>query len=84
MALKKSVVTSFGVNVSDAYHRVHNVRLITKESMNFAVQTSVDGKLPPFSDIQHFCDYAIDGENPIKQAYEYLKTLPEFSGATDC
>jgi hypothetical protein len=22
--------------------------------------------------------------NFIKQAYEYLKTLPEFSGATDC
>ena len=22
--------------------------------------------------------------NPIKQAYEYLKTLPEFANATDC
>jgi hypothetical protein len=26
----------------------------------------------------------LDGPNPIKQAYLYLKTLPEFSGATDC
>jgi hypothetical protein len=25
-----------------------------------------------------------DSENFIKQAYEYLKTLPEFAGATDC
>jgi len=26
----------------------------------------------------------LDGENFIKQAYKHLKTLPEFSGATDC
>ena len=28
--------------------------------------------------------YDLDGENPIKQAYEYIKTLPEFEGAEDC
>ena len=26
----------------------------------------------------------LDGPNPIKQAYFHLKTLPEFSDATDC
>jgi hypothetical protein len=26
----------------------------------------------------------IDGENFIQQAYQHLKTLPEFSGAQDC
>jgi hypothetical protein len=26
----------------------------------------------------------LNGDNPIKQTYEYLKTLPEFSDATDC
>ena len=26
----------------------------------------------------------LEGHNPIKQAYEYLKTLPEFANATDC
>jgi hypothetical protein len=26
----------------------------------------------------------LNGPNPIKQAYEYLKTLPEFTDATDC
>ena len=26
----------------------------------------------------------LDGENFIKQAYNHLKTLPEFAGATDC
>ena len=28
--------------------------------------------------------YDLDGENPIKQAYQHLKTLPEFEGAEDC
>ena len=27
---------------------------------------------------------SLGGENFIAQAYDYLKTLPEFSGATDC
>jgi hypothetical protein len=26
----------------------------------------------------------LSGENPIKQAYLHLKSLPEFVGATDC
>jgi hypothetical protein len=26
----------------------------------------------------------LDGPNFIKQAYEHLKTLPEFDGAVDC
>lgn len=28
--------------------------------------------------------YDLDGPNPIKQAYEYLKTLPEFADAVEC
>ena len=28
--------------------------------------------------------YSIDGKNPIAQAYEHLKTLPEFQNAKDC
>jgi hypothetical protein len=26
----------------------------------------------------------LDGRNFIAQAYDYLKTMPEFAGATDC
>ena len=26
----------------------------------------------------------LNGPNPIKQAYQFLKTLPEFADATDC
>ncbi|AWJ11140.1 hypothetical protein [Klebsiella pneumoniae] len=32
---------------------------------------------------QYECIYDISGENPFSQAYEYLKTLDKFSGATD-
>jgi hypothetical protein len=28
--------------------------------------------------------YDLNGPNPIKQAYQFLKTLPEFSDAVDC
>lgn len=29
-------------------------------------------------------DLNLNGSNPIQQAYEHLKTLPEFANATDC
>jgi len=32
----------------------------------------------------YFFQYDIAGENPIRQAYLHLKTLPEFANATDC
>ena len=38
----------------------------------------------PFNTKTYSCAYDINGENPIKQAYLYLKTLPEFASATDC
>jgi hypothetical protein len=48
------------------------------------VRSSVDGVLPHFSDVDYQCAYSLDGKNPIKQAYEYLKTLDNFSSAVDC
>jgi len=32
----------------------------------------------------YFFEYDITGDNPIKQAYLHLKTLPEFANAVDC
>jgi hypothetical protein len=32
----------------------------------------------------YVCDLNIDGDNPIRQAYLHLKTLPEFANAVDC
>lgn len=84
MALKKSVQTPFGVNVQEAYHRVEGVQFVTKNQLNFRVRVSVDGVLPHFIDGGYECSYDIQGDNPIKQAYKYLKTLPEFANAQDC
>jgi hypothetical protein len=46
------------------------------------LKQSSDGELIK---AQHFdVVLDLDGGNPIQQAYEYLKTLPEFEGAEDC
>jgi hypothetical protein len=84
MALKKSVQTSFGVDVTDAYLRVEGVQLVSKDKIVFQVRTSLDGVKPHFEDATYECVYDIQGDNPIRQAYRYVKTLPAFSGATDC
>jgi hypothetical protein len=84
MALKKYSTTIFGVNVTDAYHRVEGLQFINKTKMQFQVRASLDGVKPHFLDIVYECAYDIQGDNPFKQAYNHLKTLPEFENATDC
>jgi hypothetical protein len=84
MAFRKSIQTLFGVYIKDAYHRVEGLQLVGKDKIAFQVRSSLDGVKPHFGDEQHECAYALDGDNPIKQAYAHLKTLPEFDGAADC
>lgn len=84
MALQKTVKTNFGIEVVNAYHRVENVSLVTKEKMVFQVRSRMDAEHPVFDERPIECLYDINGENPIAQAYAHLKTLPEFSGAVDC
>ena len=84
MALKKTVNTPHGFNAVDAYHRVEGVQ-VSKDIMMFQFRSYKDNSdLPHFADASYKCDYDINGENPIKQAYKYLKTLLEFKDATDC
>jgi hypothetical protein len=85
MALQKSTTSPQGFNAENAYHRVENVSLLNKNSLNFMVLSYVSpSNNVSFQVDTYNCDYDLEGDNPIKQAYEYLKTLPEFSGATDC
>ena len=85
MALSRTIDTPWGIKVGNAYCRVETVWIDSKNSISFLVRAYVDTNNPTFFDEQRFtCKYSIDGENPIKQAYEYLKTLPEFADATDC
>lgn len=83
MALKKTIKTDFGFEVKDSYIRVEGVR-VEKNKIQFQVRASVDGVKPHFADFSHECEYVLESDNPIKQAYKYLKTLSEFENAVDC
>ncbi len=82
MALKIST-TYRGINVEGAYCRVSDVDL-TKSVMDFKIENRANETSEAFSVSEFTCPYDIAGENPIKQAYAHLKTLPEFDGAVDC
>lgn len=53
----------------------------SKEKLNITVLFS-DGSVNFYRNYNFTPD--LDGHNFIKQAYLYLKTLPEFADATDC
>jgi hypothetical protein len=84
MALQKNIETSNGLSADSAYMRVENITLIAKNIARFSLKSYInhDSSEPIKTEVFAF-DYDLDGENPIKQAYSYLKTLPEFSEATD-
>jgi hypothetical protein len=85
MALQKTVNTPHGFEAINAYHRVEGVRLQDKVTIAFQVRSyKSKDQLAAFNDELHSCEYDLDGSNPIAQAYEHLKTVPEFSDATDC
>jgi hypothetical protein len=84
MALKKDVFLENGIKVDAAYIKVGTVSVIAKTKISFSVFCSVDAGKSSFKEFGFECQYILDGQNPIKQAYEHLKTLPEFVGATDC
>ena len=84
MALNKTTTSLQGFEAVNAYHRVEGLCLVTNQMISFHVRVYKDVAFLAFADNGYSCSYDITGENPIKQAYEYLKTLPEFANATDC
>ena len=83
MALESNIQTKFGFEVPNVYIRVEGLRLPSKDEIKFQARFYAGIENPHFDDREYGCEYSLDGENPIKQAYEYLKTLPEFADATD-
>lgn len=84
MAIKKSI-TYHGVSVPDAWIRVVNPRVLQgNRHMEFAATSSSDDKARHFCAEAFECSYDLNGPNILVQAYDYLKTLPQFEGATDC
>jgi hypothetical protein len=84
MALLKTVSTVHGFQAVNAYHRVESVSLMNKEKISFHVRSYTSTDKPFFEEKVIVVSYSINGANPIKQAYDHLKTLPEFSDAVDC
>ena len=89
MALQKNIklTDNFGIEVEipNAYIKISKVEC-TKEQINSIVEIKKESiELPYIYTIRNYIfNYNINGENPIKQAYLHLKTLPEFAGAVDC
>lgn len=87
MALQKNitVTTEFGsdVVIQNSYIKVARV-FGDKSEMTADVEIST-GKEGKFVQRRTYgFAYNVAGSNPFQQAYFYLKSLPEFSDATDC
>ena len=82
MALQKTIIFK-GVSVPDAY-----IKIIRFDGDKSSLTVGVGYFASPEHEMLYSdalaVPYAIDGSNPIQQAYEYLKTLPEFADAVDC
>lgn len=89
MALNKAIMQANGITTS--YHRILFIQVTTNQQNSIAVLSYVDeisraaeqsGDFTPYrSSVTYETEYS---ENmTIATAYEYLKTLPEFAGATD-
>ena len=84
MALTKTIASAFGLEAINAYHRVERVMLVTNDRMTFRLRSYATVDFPPFADRGFSCDYDLNGENPVRQAYLHLRTLDEFADAVDC
>jgi hypothetical protein len=91
MGLKKAI-TYKSIQLDGAYFRAVLPQIDTsKDTMSFSVwvfpsQPNADDQDNMLGDLAAYYSgvpYAIAGANPFTQAYDYLKTLPDFAGATD-
>lgn len=83
MAIMKNIELENGIKVDGAYLRVE-FPSVTKDKLTFNLRKYVSTDKPFFAEEVIECKYDIEGDNPFKQAYEYLKTLEEFKDAEDC
>lgn len=74
-----------GIQVEAAYIRVSMPTILPgNTSMEFQISYMSGPVAVPFAGSSGVCEYDLEGGNPIKQAYEYLRLQPEFEGCTDC
>jgi len=83
MALAQSFSTPAGLVCNSAYIRIDRV-ITSKLSSVIDVGFYSNSDLPPFHTITLNTVPLLNEVNVLQQAYEHLKTLPEFADATDC
>lgn len=84
MALKKDIEFK-GISVVGAYLRAVSPTIRRgNDHLEFILEYAADENSQYFKVRAFECPYDLDGANPIEQAYEYLKTLEEFSDVSDC
>jgi len=84
MAMKKTIsVNAYNRNIDipNVYIKVGDV-VGNKSFVEFEVIFNEDSTFIKKENYTFTPD--MQGENFVKQAYEHLKTLPEFAGAVDC
>lgn len=88
MALFKSQQTKYGAKVIASYHKVESPSIIGKDTLAFVLASYAESPAAsdePFVRMSHNCTYDLESaKNPFQQAYDYIKSLPEWSGAVDC
>jgi hypothetical protein len=87
MALQKNIIlkTNFDTDIvfERAYIKVRSINMSKNNAqMNVDFYSEENGKVINMKQYNFIA--ALAGNNPIAQAYDYLKTLPEFSGAENC
>ena len=71
------------VDIANAYIKVASVIADTQIISSIVHTYTQSSGLIATSQTYQF-KHDLEGPNPIKQAYLYLKTLPEFADAIDC
>jgi hypothetical protein len=89
MALQNNLASSYGITFENAYIRVAELSG-SKDILNIRVkwyvnQTARENSSQPLQQKEYSFVPSVEDNayNFIKQGYEYLKTLEEFSTATD-
>ena len=83
MAIKHNITLSNGLAAPESYIKVSSVH-VTKSNGTAIVSFHAQQDKEAFQSKSYVFDYDLDAANPIRQAYNHLKSLPEFTGATDC
>jgi hypothetical protein len=88
MALTKKISTSFGIELDNAYLRVGSISG-NKHHLDIAVHTFANKTMAAEGNsviavYKSSFTPTENGKSWVAQAYDHLKSLPEFAGATDC